>query len=292
MQTDLKDFIIYIASEKGLALHTQEAYQRDLLQFKIFLEQQGFSSWKDVQQEQLVQFLAQKKSQNYATASLCRALVAVKVFFRFLKREGVLSTDVMAHCETPKLWQLIPEVLSEAEVERLLNQPSIETLAGLRDKAIIELLYGSGLRVSELCSLKIYDVDDTFLRVKGKGGKERVVPVGRQALQAIDAYLGRRPSSEEERKEALFLNQKGKPIDRFLVWAMIKDYALQAGIMKNISPHTLRHSFATHLLNHGADLRVIQEMLGHASINSTDRYTHVSRGHLHEAFEAFHPRLN
>ena len=172
------------------------------------------------------------------------------------------------------------------EVERLLAVPKDK-----RDRAILELLYASGLRVSEVCGLKLYDLDDQFVRVQGKGSKERLVPLGQKALQAVDEYLKHcRDRFESEKQLALFVTKRGNPIDRIGVWHMIKKYAKQAGIVKNISPHTLRHSFATHLLDNGADLRVIQEMLGHASISSTDRYTHISRSRLQESFEQFHPR--
>lgn len=203
----------------------------------------------------------------------------------------MIANNVTLYLESPKIWQLIPEVLSVEEMERLLAQPDPETNVGSRDRAILEMLYGSGLRVSEVCGLKIHDVDDKFVKVFGKGSKERVVPVGAKAIEAVDHYLARfRDQTDSSRQQALFVNQRGKPIDRIFVWKMIKRYANEAGIVKNISPHTLRHSFATHLLDNGADLRVIQEMLGHASISSTDRYTHISKSRLHEAFGKFHSR--
>lgn len=234
--------------------------------------------------------MAQLKDQAYATASRSRALIAIKVFMAFLKREGILKENVSEHIETPKLWQKIPAVLNCEEVEALLKQPDITTLQGARDKAILEVLYSSGLRVSEVCTLGIYDVADHFVRVRGKGSKERLVPLGKKASDAIDEYIGKfRPETEED-KSPLFLSSRGKKMDRQAIWSMIKQYAKQAGITKNISPHTLRHSFATHLLDNGADLRIIQDMLGHASISSTDRYTHVSKAHLRAAFESCHPR--
>ena len=229
--------------------------------------------------------------QNYATSSISRNLISIKVLFRFLKRERIINNNVALYLETPKLWQLIPEVLSLDEVERLLQQPDPNHPYGARDKAILELLYASGLRVSEVCCIKINDVDDDCVRAFGKGSKERLVPLGKHALAAIDHYLNIfRDQVDSEKQKALFVTKGGKPIDRVSVWRMIKDYAKKAGITKNISPHTLRHSFATHLLDNGAELRVIQEMLGHASITSTDRYTHVSKAHVQKAFDAFHPR--
>jgi len=291
MDDDLLDFLSYISSEKGLALNSIEAYRRDITAFVTFLRTQQIASFSAVHQEHMIRFLSQLKAADYATATISRALIALKVLFRFLKREQLVSTNVALYLESPKLWQLIPEVLSGEEIERLLSQPHVNTPLGARDRAILELLYASGLRVSELCQLGIYDVDDTFVRVHGKGGKERLVPLGKKAIDAIDHYLIHyRCEFESEKQPRLFLTKYGHFIDRIVVWKMIKEYAKQAGIVKNISPHTLRHSFATHLLDNGADLRVIQEMLGHSHIGSTDRYTHVSRVRLQEAFQAFHPR--
>lgn len=293
MDKELAHFMLYIASEKGLSLNTLEAYQRDIQSFASFLRQQGLSSFSQIEQHQIVSFLATLKGADYASATICRALISIKVLCRFLKREKVTSSNVALYIESPKLWQLIPEVLNIEEVSCLLQQPDPNNAFGARDKAILEVLYASGLRVSEVCSLRIYDVDDAFVRVMGKGSKERLVPIGTEAIKAIDHYLGHYRWQWDSKKQLLlFVSKTGKPIDRILVWKMIKRYAIEAGIKKPISPHTLRHSFATHLLDNGADLRIIQEMLGHASITSTDRYTHVSRVHLQKAFQACHPRLN
>ncbi len=291
MWKEVEEFYLYIASEKGLAKNSVEAYQRDTEQFVDFLHANGVDSFHSVEQGQVIDFLSHLKEAQYATASICRAFIALKVLFRFLKREGLVKNNVMVYMESPKLWQLIPEVLTLKEIEQLIAATDRETDVGARDRAILELLYASGLRVSELCKVSLYDIDDHSVRVMGKGGKERVVPVGRRALEAVDHYLMHfRSAYDSEREQALFVTRNGKRIDRVSVWKMIKKYGKQVGIGKNISPHTLRHSFATHLLDHGADLRVIQELLGHASISSTDRYTHISRCRLQEAFQAFHPR--
>lgn len=291
MNNALTDFLSYIASEKGLAPNTIEAYQRDIETFISFLRQQMISQFNAVTQQHIINFLSHWKSAEYASSTLCRMLISIKVLFRFLKRERLLEHNVAFYLETPKLWQLIPEVLSCEEIDRLLQQPDINTALGARDKAILEVLYASGLRVSEVCSLGIYSIDDTFVRVMGKGRKERIVPIGKKALNAVDHYLALyRSKWDSEKNESLFVSKSGEPIDRIMVWRMIKNYAKVAGITKRISPHTLRHSFATHLLDNGADLRIIQEMLGHASITSTDRYTHVSRSRLQESFQSCHPR--
>ncbi|NGX42925.1 MAG: Tyrosine recombinase XerD [Chlamydiae bacterium] len=291
MNEDLDDFLSYIGSEKGLSPNTIEAYQRDCLKFVNFLEENGTHSFPQVSQSHIVDFLSVLNAKGLASASICRHLIAIKVLFRFLRRENIVQANVALYLETPKLWQLIPEVLTQEEVAILLQQPDPNHPVGARDKAILELLYASGLRVSEVCSMQIYDVDDDTVRVLGKGRKERLVPLGKHALKAIDHYLLHyRCQVDSEKQKALFVTKTGRHIDRVSVWRMIKNYAKNGGITKNISPHTLRHSFATHLLDNGAELRVIQEMLGHASISSTERYTHISRSHIQKAFEAFHPR--
>jgi integrase/recombinase XerD len=284
----IESFLAYIGSERGLAPKTVEAYRHDLFLLGRFLSENGGEGFEAVAREDLFSFLASLKKEGYATASLSRTLVAVKVFFRFLLKEGVIESDPTLHLESPKLWQLIPEVLDFDEVQALLSKPDPATAIGARDLAILEVLYASGLRVSEVCGLNIHDVDDEFVKVTGKGGKQRVVPIAPRAVKAIDRYLiDFRKSTPKE--EALFVSMKGKRIERTVVWARLKQYALAAGIQKNISPHTLRHSFATHLLENGADLRIIQELLGHASISTTDRYTHIEQSHLKKSFEKFHP---
>lgn len=291
MLNDVTNFLLYISVEKGLSQNTIEAYERDLKALIEFLHQKGITQFTEWGQAHIVDFLSHLKLENYATATLCRMLIAIKVFSRFLKRERILNQDIALYLETPKLWQQIPEILHPEEIDLLLKQPLSDTHLGARDKAILEVLYASGLRVSEICTLKINDVSDTFVKVFGKGRKERIVPIGEDAIAAIDHYLQFRDQWESEKNEILFLSKNGKPLDRIQVWKMIKGYVKQAKILKNVSPHTLRHSFATHLLDNGADLRVIQEMLGHSNISSTDRYTHVSKTHLKKAFEQFHTRF-
>jgi integrase/recombinase XerD len=289
----LEDFISYLAAEKGLSPHSIEAYGRDTARFATWLQARGLESYRDVGHPHIVDFLAELRTLDYASASICRALMAIKVLFRFLKRDQLIPMNVALLLESPKLWQLIPEVLSGDEITRLFDAPDRETATGARDYAILEVLYGSGLRVSELCGLHLNDVTETFVRVMGKGRKERLVPIGRLGVTAVDTYLARyRGMSDEGENPPLFVSRNGQKMDRIAIWRMIKAYARKAGIAKNISPHTLRHSFATHLLDGGADLRIIQEMLGHASISSTERYTHVSRSRLQQAFSRFHPRLS
>lgn len=291
MQEELLDFLAYIGSEKGLSKHTLEAYRRDVEQLLAFLQGRGIETCQAISSEHLLAFLTDKKQAGNAATTVYRKTMAIKEFFRFLLREEKVSVNVAQRIETPALWQRLPEVLTGEEVERLLAQPDPSTPEGARDLAILEVLYATGLRVSELCGLDLYHVDEACVRTLGKGNKERLVPIGKPALAAIDHYLLHfRSQTESNKQTALFVNGRGKRVTRGLVWKMIKTCAQQAGISKNISPHTLRHSFATHLLDHGADLRVIQEMMGHAHISSTDRYTHVSRTHLQQAFQAHHPR--
>ncbi|MBA2367905.1 MAG: site-specific tyrosine recombinase XerD [Candidatus Protochlamydia sp.] len=289
MENDLHDFFVYLASEKGLSSNTLEAYHRDLSDYLKFLKAIQIKQWKDIEIQHLINFISLKKEKQYASSTIYRTFIAIKVFFKFLKREGIIVKNLMALVENPKVWQLIPHVMSEEEIERLLAQPDVNTMKGAREKAILEVLYGTGIRVSELCNLKLQDVDDHTIRITGKGSKERMVPIGSKAIAAIDYYLNYR-EVVAERQDLLFLTCKLKALDRTSVWKMVKFYAKQAALSKSISPHTFRHSYATHLLDRGADLRVIQDLLGHASINSTDRYTHLTQARLKEAFHAFHPR--
>ena len=283
MQARLFDFLDYLRSERGLSEHTVEAYGRDI---QLFLQQT-----QTLNSDSIYLFLDYLKQKNYASSSMCRMLVAVKVFIRFLKREGVLETDFARGFETPKIWKLIPDVSTVEEVDALLSRPASEDAIGSRDRAILELLYATGMRVSELCSLKICDINDASVKVCGKGRKERMIPVGKKALDALDHYLLHFRGEAPERNAPLFLSTRGKPIDRITVWERVRHYAKAAGIIKSISPHTLRHSFATHLLENGADLRIIQEMLGHEDIGTTDRYTHVANSRIKNSFARFHPRL-
>jgi integrase/recombinase XerD len=289
LEERLRDFLNFIGSEKGLSVHTIEAYQRDLRKFFTFTKVQNLA---ELRGEELFAFMKILSSKGYASSSLARSLVAIRVFFRFLKREGWIDVDPTKGIESPKLWQLIPEVMTEEEVLALLAQPKKQTETGARDRAILEMLYATGIRVSELCGLNLHDVSEESVRVKGKGGKERLVPVAKTAIEALDHYLSYRNEKITLQDPPLFTTKRGNRIGRVEVWARIKEYGKAAGIEKVISPHTLRHSFATHLLDHGADLRVIQEFLGHADIGTTDRYTHLSNKHLYEAFDTFHPRLD
>jgi integrase/recombinase XerD len=288
MNAYLTDFLAYIEAERALSSNTVEAYGRDIRTFIGFLTEQKISSFDALEKEHIFAFLQELNRKNYASATVCRCMISLKVFFRFLKREKAIQKEMASYFETPKLWQLIPEVLTYEEVEALLQVPT-NTAIDARDKAFLEVLYATGIRVSECCDLRKSSVHDGFIKVKGKGKKERVVPIGKEALESVDFYFSRF-RKDQDKDPYLFVSKSGKKIDRFTIYRRIQIHALRAGITKEISPHTLRHSFATHLLENGADLRLIQEMLGHEDIATTDRYTHVSASRLQKAFQDFHPR--
>lgn len=294
MRQALAEFLNYLVVEKGLAANTVSAYRRDLEGFLTFLEKEGFLSLASVTREHILAFLLSLRKENKASATINRHLSAIRAFFRFLVQEGYCPTDPTVHIETPKMEKKLPQVLSVAEVEKLLNAPKPTTPFGQRDQAMLELLYATGLRVSELVNLKLDDIhlDLGFVKCLGKGSKERVIPLGQMAIEAIRLYVnnGRRILDKTKREETLFLNHHGRPLSRQGFWKIIKQYAAQAGIKKRITPHTLRHSFATHLLENGADLRAVQEMLGHADISTTQIYTHVSKVRLRDVYAQAHPR--
>lgn len=285
MQID--SFFLYIASEKGLSHNTQVAYRRDLKLFADFLKAMGFSLEK-IGPDELLIFFDQMKERGFAESTLCRIQMTLKVYFRFLKKEKILPEDLGNYFEAPKMWQILPTVLSQIEVQKLLSLPQVDELIAYRDLALMMLLYATGIRAQELCDLLVKHVAEEAIKVKGKGGKERMVPIAPQAKESIERYLEKRGAKSP--LEVLFLNKNGKPLTRIEVWKIVKKRVKESGITKRVSPHTLRHSFATHLLENGADLRVIQEMLGHSHISTTDRYTHVSKKHLKTSFEMFHPR--
>lgn len=249
---------------------------------------------QEVQQHHIAAYLGYLHEAGRANATISRNLASIRSFFHFLVREDFILQDPTIHVDTPKIEKRLPRVLTPEEIERLLRAPDQSTPSGMRDYAMLELLYATGIRVSELVSLKSTDVhlSSGFLRCMGKGGKERIIPIGEYAVQALDNYLQQaRPHLVRKTKdEALFLNHHGTQMSRQGFWKILKKYAQEAGILKDITPHTLRHSFATHLLERGADLRAVQEMLGHADISTTQIYTHVTKGRLKEIYAAAHPR--
>lgn len=292
----LDQFMDYLALERGLSENTQLAYGHDLGEFLAFLARRGRASIQQVQRRDIVDFLMEGKQKGLAPASLAQRLVAIKVFFRHLAREGLLAVNVADAMDSPRLWKILPPTLSLAEVDRLLAAPNPATVRGLRDRAILETFYATGLRVSELAGLTLdaLHFDAEYIRCTGKGEKERVVPVGGRAIAAVGQWLEQgRPAYAGRRGgncRAVFLSRLGRPLSRITLWRQIRAYARGTGIRKEISPHTLRHSFATHLLANGASLRIIQEMLGHADISTTQIYTHVDQGRLQAVHHQYHPR--
>jgi integrase/recombinase XerD len=287
-------FIGFLDLERGLSPHTRTNYQRDLDQCAAFVAKRGAADWRGVRGEQAAAWIHALSSAGYTTASLARKLTALRVFARHLVREKVRDDDFTALLAGPKLTRRIPGTLSAEEVARLLAAPAGGDAPALRDRALLELFYSSGLRVSELAGLTIQqlDLEGGFLRVFGKGAKERVVPVGGRAREALAAWLaaGRPRFVRPRTGSQLFLNNRGTALSRVMLWMIVKKYAKRAGIAKNVKPHLLRHSFATHLLGGGADLRAIQEMLGHANIATTQIYTAVESKRLLDHHAKFHPR--
>jgi len=303
----IDSFIQWLKVEKGLSQNTTAAYGRDLKRYTIFLTSQKVQDPNRIDRELIQGFILHEKGRKLKTTSLARALVAIKVFHRFLYAERLIQEDVTSVLDPISLWKKIPSYLNRDEIKKMIefwNIPALEKVGGdtrgqarhskpeIRDRAILELFYGTGLRVSELAQMKLQDVnlESKFIRCVGKGNKERILPIGKQAVTALNDYLSRSRITEKVSSGILFLSNRGLPIKRETLWHIVKKYAKRAGITKKVSPHTLRHSFATHLLEGGADLRVVQELLGHSDISTTQIYTHVSRDRLRKVHTQFHPR--
>jgi integrase/recombinase XerD len=288
------EFIDYLSVERGLARNTLSAYRRDLDKYIGYLSQKGIKTADGVKRENVSGFMFDLKKHDMSATTICRNLAAVKMFHRFLVRENLAGDDPTTLVDTPKLWKRVPAVLTLAEIESMIQAASGKKIQQIRDQAILEIFYASGMRVSELADLKTtsIDYDVGFVRAVGKGSKERIIPLGKRAREALQKYLlSARPKFLKERaSDVLFLSRSGTRISRQSLWALIKYYARRANIKKTIKPHTLRHTFATHLLEHGADLRSVQEMLGHSDISTTQIYTHVDKERLKSVHKQFHPR--
>ena len=290
----LEQFQDYLIFERGLSKRTLSAYQHDLENCIEFLARQGITDPSHVTPTVLRTWIFSLHEVGLAPSSIRRAQSAVRTFFRFLLAEGWLSVDPTERLESPKIRDRLPEFLTKEETQRLLNSPNPQKSLYWRDRSILELLYASGVRVSELVGLLIsgLDLDDSFITVFGKGGKERIVPVGVPALLTLKRYLSElRPKLDQaEGRGHVYLNARGRPLTRESVWKLVRDSGRRADINKNVSPHTLRHTFATHLLEGGADLAAVQELLGHVDISSTQIYTHVDREYLRQIHGKYHPR--
>ena len=295
-QPYIKDFKIFLQLEKSLSANSIEAYTRDIDKLVRFMELQYDSLPPSrVELHHLTSFLSWVNELGLSARSQARIISGIKSFYKFLLLEDVIETDPTTLLESPRIGRKLPEVLNHEEVELILAEIDLSSPAGRRNKAILEVLYGCGLRVSELTELRLSHVyfDQEFIRVTGKGNKERLVPIGRIALKEIRNYLPDRnslPRIQRDHEDILFLNRRGRGLSRIMIFTIIKDLVAAAGIKKNISPHTFRHSFATELIDRGADLRAVQEMLGHESILTTEIYTHLDREFLRDAIIRFHPR--
>ena len=293
MKDHIENFTYFLEVERGVSANTIESYAHDLRKFSDFMKKHT-KNVSTVKREDIVKFLMQLKDQDLSSATIARNLAALKTFWKFMVAEQIVSENVAAIVDTPKTWKNIPDVLTRAEIETLLNAPPDKGWMGIRDKAILELMYASGLRVSEVKDLKKFHVnlESNYVKCSGKGGKERIVPLGGVANKAITRYLEKAwpKLAKKTQDDHLFLSRLGKKLSRQSLWKLIKKYASESGIKKEITPHTLRHSFATHLLEGGAELIGVQEMLGHADISTTQVYTHVTKDKLKKVHEKFHPR--
>ena len=290
----INSYLNHVRVEKGLSPNTLTAYRRDLMKFEAFTKKRKLSVEK-ISRDDLVDFLASLYRQKLESRSVARNLVTLRNFFRHAQMEELIQEDPTANLESPKVRRSLPGYLKLADVERLIAQPDQKTPLGLRDRAMLEVLYSTGLRVSELTSLKVADVDMKVgsVRCIGKGDKERIVPIGRKALGMVEKYLrDARPQMVKKGavSPALFVNRRGKAITRVGVWKILSDYGKSAGLRVALTPHMLRHSFATHLLERGADLRSVQLMLGHSDISTTQIYTHLVEERLKQIYKAHHPR--
>lgn len=293
MDTLIDRFLNHLSVEKGLSPNTLSAYALDLQKLSEFIEQRGISGIDHVQRKEILLFLSDLKRRALAASSTSRILSTLRTFFQFLIAEGILQQDPLAHIHSPRQAFRLPKVLHPAEVEALLNLPKGENPIGLRNDAMIELLYATGLRVSELVSLPMgaVNLESGYLIAYGKGSKERLVPIGKCAREKLARYLGARPILLKTKSATLlFINRSGKGMSRQAFWMQLKGYARKAGIRRSITPHMLRHSFASHLLEGGADLRSVQMLLGHADISTTQIYTHVAREQLKKTHRKTHPR--
>ena len=287
-----EEFLNYLSVEKGLAQNTLDAYRQDLTRYDTFLKKEKVSDWSKVSRTHILKYLNAESKRGLESSSIARGLVSVKLFHRFLTKERYVQNDITSVLESPKLWKKLPHFLTSQEMDSLLKMPDGKKPGGIRDLALLECLYATGMRVSEITEISVEHVylDNKFIKCRGKGDKERLVPLGGVAVTTCRDYLTRIRPKMKPKTNHFFLGRNGGGLTRQYVWQMIKKYALLAGITKTITPHTFRHSFATHLLERGADLRVVQELLGHADISTTQIYTHVSGNRLKSVHAKFHPR--
>ncbi len=294
MQEYLSKYLSHLSIEKGLSNNSLLSYENDLNRYLKFLQTQKVESLEKIKPEHISRLIWQLRQKNLKANSISRNLSAIRGFHKFLVKQDFSTADPTLVLESPKIGRKLPLVLSYPEVNKILEQPEVLTFLGLRDKAILEVMYACGLRISELIGLSVNDIflKDGFIRVFGKGSKERVVPIGSEAVHWLKRYLVKsRPNlAKQFSQNILFLNNRGKKLSRMGVWKILKFYVNKAGIKKRVYPHTLRHCFATHLLEGGADLKAVQEMLGHADISTTEIYTHLDTSYLKQVHKEAHPR--
>lgn len=295
MDIHIENFINFIIVERNLATNTIEAYVGDINKYIDFLMSRGVTRIEDVQPPDILAYLTKLSKDKLSSLTIARNLSAIRMFHRFLIGENILKIDPTESISSPKLAMKLPIVLDQFEMEKLLQQPDTTTKLGIRDRAFLEFAYATGVRVSELISVKLTDLffNESLVRIFGKGSKVRIVPIGEQAIEWVETYCrSSRPLLAKllQPTEVLFLNNRGKKMSRMGFWNLLRKYTLQSGITKLISPHTIRHSFATHLIEGGADLRAVQDMLGHVDISSTQIYTHLDREYLKEVHRTYHPR--
>ncbi|MHC9000518.1 site-specific tyrosine recombinase XerD [uncultured Enterococcus sp.] len=295
MNEQIEEYLHYLTIERGLSSNTRQSYARDLTQYMTFLTKRNISDWQQVDRYLVIDFLETLQQAGKSTATVTRMISSLRRFHQFLRQERVTDHDPMQHIETPKKKQALPDTLSLEEVERLIQAPDTQTTLGIRDRALLEVMYATGLRVSEVINLRLSDIhlNMALLQTLGKGDKERIVPLGDLAIEWIERYLDEsRPLLVKKNPDetVLFVNHHGKQLSRQGVWKNLKQIVRDAGIFKTVTPHTLRHSFATHLLENGADLRTVQELLGHADISTTQIYTHITKKRMTEVYKQYFPR--
>lgn len=294
MNEEINDYLHYLTIERGLSLNTRKSYERDLLQYLHYLEDEQITSWQDVDRYVVINYLEKMHDEKKAPATVTRMITSLRRFHQFLRQERLTDHDPMQHIDTPKKVQKLPSTLSLTEVERLIETPDTTQNLGIRDRAILEVMYATGMRVSELVGLKLSDLHLSLglVQTLGKGDKERIIPLGDYAIQWLERYLDEaRPLLVANPSEMhVFVNHHGTGLSRQGIWKNLKQLVREAGINKEVTPHTLRHSFATHLLENGADLRTVQELLGHADISTTQIYTHITKKRMTDVYKQHFPR--
>ncbi|SFB88019.1 integrase/recombinase XerD [Alkalibacterium subtropicum] len=290
------DYLVFLKIEKGLSVNTVSSYRRDIEQYISYLDGNEIQSWKEIDRYLLLAFFSDQKKMLKADNTIIRMFSSIRKFHQYLKQEGYTQEDPMLYVKTPKKADALPKIVSMQQIDQLLQAPDTTKPLGIRDRAILEVMYATGLRITELIELTTNDIHLSMklIQIVGKGNKERLIPIGDMGCKWLDYYMTTsRPKLLEKAKQetaVIFLNSRGSPLSRQGVWKNIKKLALKAGLKKSITPHTLRHSFATHLLENGADLRVVQELLGHANVSTTQIYTHITKHRLKDVYTTYHPR--